>query len=196
MPKLSSERRRAQPTHPLTPVQARWGISVAGPENLGLPTRAGSRFHRQGRLRGMKIRFATDSPLEGSGFELPVPRCALIANRAALVAPPAGGVGHLTRATWLTVTGGPKVRIHLSPALGQQTFGSSKDGARCSRRQEEQPPSSRCGAWRHHLPIPASATSGAKIGITIETGRARAAASRSQQVPPPSRRDGGERNAF
>src|SRR6516225_2182425 len=28
------------------------------------------------------------SLLEGSGFELPVPRCALIANGAALVAPP------------------------------------------------------------------------------------------------------------
>src|SRR6516164_8296634 len=30
----------------------------------------------------------TDCLLEGSGFELPVPRCALIANSAALVAPP------------------------------------------------------------------------------------------------------------
>ena len=29
----------------------------------------------------------TDCLLEGSGFELPVPRCALIANSAALVAP-------------------------------------------------------------------------------------------------------------
>ena len=32
------------------------------------------------------------SPLEGSGFELPVPRCALIANSAALVAPPDSAV--------------------------------------------------------------------------------------------------------
>src|SRR6516162_3607486 len=37
-------------------------------------------------------RFAMDSPLEGSGFELPVPRCALIANSAALVAPPDSAV--------------------------------------------------------------------------------------------------------
>jgi hypothetical protein len=29
-----------------------------------------------------------DSPLEGSGFELPVPRCAVITNSTALVAPP------------------------------------------------------------------------------------------------------------
>ena len=33
-----------------------------------------------------------DSPLEGSGFELPVPRCALIVNSAALVAPPHSAV--------------------------------------------------------------------------------------------------------
>ena len=33
-----------------------------------------------------------DSPLEGGGFELPVPRCALIANSAALVAPPDSAV--------------------------------------------------------------------------------------------------------
>src|ERR1700746_2507193 len=35
-----------------------------------------------------KIRSSPDSSVEGSGFELPVPRCALIANGAALVAPP------------------------------------------------------------------------------------------------------------
>ena len=34
----------------------------------------------------------TDCLLEGSGFELPVPRCALIANSAALVAPPDSAV--------------------------------------------------------------------------------------------------------
>src|SRR6516164_11317505 len=33
-----------------------------------------------------------DSLLEGSGFELPVPHCALIANSAALVAPPDAAV--------------------------------------------------------------------------------------------------------
>jgi hypothetical protein len=32
-------------------------------------------------------------------------------------------VGHLTRARWLTVAGGPRVRIHLSPAGSLQTFG-------------------------------------------------------------------------
>jgi hypothetical protein len=39
-----------------------------------------------------KIRFARDSPLAGSGFELPVPRCALIANSVAPVAPPDSAV--------------------------------------------------------------------------------------------------------
>jgi hypothetical protein len=39
-----------------------------------------------------KIKFAPDSLLEGSGFELPVPRCALIANSAALVATPDSAV--------------------------------------------------------------------------------------------------------
>jgi len=33
-----------------------------------------------------------DSLLEGNGFELPVPRCVLIANSAALVAPPDSAV--------------------------------------------------------------------------------------------------------
>jgi hypothetical protein len=33
-----------------------------------------------------------DSPPEGSGFELLVPRCALIANSAAVVAPPDSAV--------------------------------------------------------------------------------------------------------
>jgi len=56
-------------------------------------------------IKSGRNRWFVDSPLEGSGFELPVPRCALIANRAALVAPPAGGVGHLTRARWLTPEG-------------------------------------------------------------------------------------------
>ena len=39
-----------------------------------------------GSARG-RNRFATDSPLEGSGFELLVPRCALIPNSATLVGP-------------------------------------------------------------------------------------------------------------
>ena len=33
-------------------------------------------------LRRERNRWFADSPLEGSGFELPVPRCALIANSA------------------------------------------------------------------------------------------------------------------
>src|SRR6516164_11256432 len=39
-----------------------------------------------------EIPLETDCLLEGSGFELPVPRCALIANSAALVAPPDSAV--------------------------------------------------------------------------------------------------------
>jgi hypothetical protein len=35
------------------------------------------------RLSGPKVRFATDSPLEGGGFELSVPRCARDAARLA-----------------------------------------------------------------------------------------------------------------
>ena len=41
-----------------------------------------------GPVTSSVVKFAVDSLLEGSGFELPVPRCALIANSAALVAPP------------------------------------------------------------------------------------------------------------
>ena len=57
--------------------------------------RRSSRLGHRGKPRLLDLerripardRFAPDSPLEGSGFELPVPRCALIANSAALVAP-------------------------------------------------------------------------------------------------------------
>ena len=42
-------------------------------------------------LVGRDRKFA-DSLLEGRGFELPVPRCAIIANSAALVAPPDSAV--------------------------------------------------------------------------------------------------------
>ena len=50
-----------------------------------------------------------NSPLEGSGFELPVPRCALIANSAALVAPPASAVrgGSLNGRLATPIGGGP-----------------------------------------------------------------------------------------
>ena len=54
-------------------------------------------------------RFARDSALEGSGFELPVPRCALIANSAALVAPPDSVVrgGSLNGRLTTPIGGGP-----------------------------------------------------------------------------------------
>jgi hypothetical protein len=62
-------------------------------------------------LRGIleEVRFALDSPLEGSGFELPVPRCALIANNAALVAPPDSAVrgGCLNGRLTTPIGGGP-----------------------------------------------------------------------------------------
>ena len=57
---------------------------------------------RQRWLQEGEIPRETDCLLEGSGFELSVPRCALIANSAALVAPPDSVVrggslnGHLT----------------------------------------------------------------------------------------------------
>ena len=53
-------------------------------------------------------RFA-DSPPEGSGFELPVPRCALIANSAALVAPRDSAVsgGSLNGCLTTAIGGGP-----------------------------------------------------------------------------------------
>ena len=47
----------------------------------------GSSDHRPTTRSAYRGRFA-DSSLDGSGCELPVPRCALIANGAALVAPP------------------------------------------------------------------------------------------------------------
>src|SRR6516162_2747220 len=49
-----------------------------------------SRSDRQHFIR--RNQWFADSSLEGSGFELPVPRCALIANSAALVAPPDSAV--------------------------------------------------------------------------------------------------------
>jgi len=45
----------------------------------------GLRVRRQTDGISSKVKFAPDSPQEGSGFELPVPRCALIAKSAALV---------------------------------------------------------------------------------------------------------------
>jgi hypothetical protein len=39
-----------------------------------------------------EVKFAADSPLEGDGFELPVPRCARIADSAALVISPDSAV--------------------------------------------------------------------------------------------------------
>ena len=54
--------------------------------------------------------FVPDSLLEGSGFELPVPRCALIANSAALVAPPDSAVSGSSLNGRLTtpIGGGPE----------------------------------------------------------------------------------------
>jgi hypothetical protein len=59
--------------------------------------------------RPRRSRFVADSPLEGSGFELPVPRCALVANSAALVAPPDPAVrgGSLNGRLTTPIGGGP-----------------------------------------------------------------------------------------
>ena len=146
-------------------------------------------------IKSGRNRWFVDSPLEGSGFELPVPRCALIANRAALVAPPAGGVGHLTRARWLTVTGARRF---------ESTF---------------------LQRWVNKLSVPLKTAPvvrdvrkssllqvAAERGVTIcpfcgkrderrkdrNHDRNRQGPSRREPiatVPPPSRRDGGERNA-
>src|SRR5712664_742190 len=59
--------------------------------------------------RGVQATGETDSLVEGSGFELPVPRCALIANSAALVAPPDSAVrgGSLNGRLTTPIGGGP-----------------------------------------------------------------------------------------
>src|SRR5580692_2321460 len=66
--------------------------------------------------------FRLDSLLEGTGFELPVPRCALIANSAALVAPPDSAV----RGGSLTVPSDDHVDIEYScsPAFVDSLTGS------------------------------------------------------------------------
>jgi hypothetical protein len=63
-------------------------------------------------LVGRDRKFA-DSLLEGRGFELPVPRCAIIADSAALVAPPDS-----------TVTGGSlNGRLQPRSVVGRQLLG-------------------------------------------------------------------------
>src|SRR5271169_6659381 len=74
--------RNAGRNHPGTPSEIKsdcWARS----------SRIRERLPPESALRNQKF---ADSPLEGSGFELPVPRCALIANSAALVAPPDSAV--------------------------------------------------------------------------------------------------------
>jgi hypothetical protein len=68
----------------------------------------GADWHMQATMI-QDIEFALDAPLEGSGFELPVPRCALIANCAALVAPPDSAVrgGSLNGRLTTPIGGGP-----------------------------------------------------------------------------------------
>src|SRR5271167_4402021 len=70
------------------------------------PGNAGSNLPPESALRNQKF---ADSPLEGSGFELPVPRCALIANSATLVAPPDSAVsgGSLNGRLTTSIGGGP-----------------------------------------------------------------------------------------
>ena len=62
-----------------------------------------------GKARNVYEEAPNRPPLEGSGFELPVPRCALIANSAALVAPPDSAVsgGSLNGRLRTPIGGGP-----------------------------------------------------------------------------------------
>jgi hypothetical protein len=69
-----------------------------------------------------EVRFARDSPLEGSGFELPVPRCALIANSAALGRAACGGEGRLLNGRLTTPIGG-------GPATARLTRREDRDAA-------------------------------------------------------------------
>jgi hypothetical protein len=68
-----------------TSVEIAPGLGRARPNSPSQPT-----GNQKGRIHA--YRSSHDSSLEGSGFELPVPRCALIANSAALVAPPNSAV--------------------------------------------------------------------------------------------------------
>lgn len=77
-----------------------------------------------GRMMAPEVKFVTDSPLEGGGFELPVPQCARIADSAALVVPldPAvSGEFHRIAARhldWSPCSNGITVvdgRVHLIP---------------------------------------------------------------------------------
>jgi len=80
--------------------------------------------------------FVPDSLLEGSGFELPVPRCALIANSAALVAPPDSAVS------------GSSLNGRLTTAIG-----SGPATARLTRREDRS--SSRLSCVRQVQQFPA-----------------------------------------
>ena len=70
--------------------------SLAGPREpsafAGNATCSGARHCSSGVARVGDQRGDLAHDLEGSGFELPVPHCALIANSAALVAPPDSAV--------------------------------------------------------------------------------------------------------
>jgi hypothetical protein len=61
------------------------------------------------RPEAPKFEFATDSPLEGDGFELSVPGC------ETAIGQPSWGAELVARIRE-RICGGPKVRIHLSPA--------------------------------------------------------------------------------
>jgi hypothetical protein len=78
---------------------------VGAPTLMGLVARLAS--PRTTRAGTDSLR---DSPLEGSGFELPVPRCALVAYSAALVAPPDSAVSGSSLNGRLTtpIGGGPE----------------------------------------------------------------------------------------
>ena len=80
---------------------------------------AGARRGVNGRAFFSRPQFVPDSLLEGSGFELAVPRCALIANSAALVAPPDSAVS------------GSSLNGRLTTAIG-----SGPATARLTRRED------------------------------------------------------------
>ena len=76
--------------------------------------------------RDPQIEFATDSPVEGDGFELPVPREKGWSFDGSLSSAPFKSLRVSTKTTRF-LHEGPRVRIRLPPPKSQRTIGSAGD---------------------------------------------------------------------